>query len=230
MSEREQFFEFFERLFRIWKGNAWNKAASLLIIAGVTTITSIFQYVVVAIFSALGYRIVIPETPLWVSLFLIALGVALLVFGRLAGTAAKRTANPKDVALYRDFKKLITKNALAFIRDHNFRTPFERARLAPFETIACDWRGARFTFVDRVVQKKLEPVVAAANKLDNMISFYTYPCDGNAAWSTPLNREDERGDVTEATWGRIKEMNEGASDLIRRIDDFERTADARIPS
>jgi hypothetical protein len=224
-------FDFFERIYTIWKGNAWNKAAYLLVLAGVASITSIFQYVIVAAFAVTGVRLVIPETPLWVSFPLIAIGLGFFVLGRfLPDIVAKRAANSKDVALYRQFKKHITANALAFMREHNFRIPFNRDYLSPFQTIAYGWRGGRFTFVDPIVQKMLEPVVASAMKLDQMIDHYTYPCDGNAAWSTPLTREDEHGGITPATLGRIKEMNEAASDLVGKIDDFEKTADARIPA
>ncbi|MEZ0032126.1 hypothetical protein ABIF68_002496 [Bradyrhizobium japonicum] len=156
MSEWQPFLDFGERIYRTWKGNAWNKAAYLLVFAGVTSITSIFQYIIVATFALIGQRVVIPDTPLWVSFLLIALGLGFFVLGRfMPEVIAKRTANPKDIELYRQFKKHITTNALTFMREHNFRTPFNRAYLNPFQVIAYDWRGGRFAFVDNVVQKKI---------------------------------------------------------------------------
>lgn len=43
----KQFFEFAERLFKIWIGTAWGKGALALIVGGVLSINSIPQYIVV---------------------------------------------------------------------------------------------------------------------------------------------------------------------------------------
>jgi hypothetical protein len=169
------FLDFGERIYRIWKGNAWNKAAYLLVFAGVTSITSLFQYVLVALFAMGGQRIDIPDTPPSVSFLLILLGLTFFALGRwMPEVIAKATANPNDVKLFREFRRIVTTNALTFMREHNFRTPFNRDYLGPFQKLAYDWRGARFQFVDTEVQKKFEAVIVAAVKLDEMIGYYTY--------------------------------------------------------
>jgi hypothetical protein len=226
------FLDFGVEIYRIWKGNAWNKAAFFLVFAGVTSITSILQYLVVAAVEiSSGKRMTIPDTPVWLSLVLTLLGLAFFALGRwLPERAAKASASPHDVELFRTFRGLVTPNALMFLREHNFRTPFESARLGPIEALAYDWRGARYEFQDNSVQAAFAPVLKSSIEFVTLIGNYTYPCDGNALFSTPLNREDERVDVTAATWANIKKMNEQASALVRQIDEFERLALRRVPA
>jgi hypothetical protein len=79
----KQFFELAERLFRIWVGTAWGKGALALIVGGVLSITSIVQYIIPPVAKVFGVTITIPETPIWLSLTLISLGILLLVLSRL---------------------------------------------------------------------------------------------------------------------------------------------------
>jgi hypothetical protein len=71
-------YDFVLKLAKILIGNAWNRAALLLLAAGVAAINGILQYIVAAV-----AKITIPDTPPAVGFGLVAVGVGVLVLGRL---------------------------------------------------------------------------------------------------------------------------------------------------
>jgi hypothetical protein len=75
--------DFFLALARIWRGNLWNRAGYLLIAGGVVSLTSITQYLILAIGQLFGLQILIPETPTWIALLLIASGISIFILSRV---------------------------------------------------------------------------------------------------------------------------------------------------
>jgi len=71
-------YDFVLKFAKILIGNAWNRAALLLVAAGVAAINGVIQYVVAAV-----ANIAIPDTPPSVGFGLICAGVGVLVLGRL---------------------------------------------------------------------------------------------------------------------------------------------------
>jgi hypothetical protein len=69
----------FIELIRILVGNAWNRIATLLVVAGIASITGVMQHVVPPIAAVFGVTVVIPETPWWIGFALIGIGVLVLV-------------------------------------------------------------------------------------------------------------------------------------------------------
>jgi hypothetical protein len=74
---------FLLELVRIWRGNGWNKAGTLLIAGGVLSVNGVAQYLIPSIGRVFKLQISIPETPLWVSFLLIALGILMFVLSRV---------------------------------------------------------------------------------------------------------------------------------------------------
>jgi hypothetical protein len=74
--------DFLLSLVRLLLGNAWKRAALLLVAAGTGALTGILQYAVSGLFGIAGHPITIPDAPTWVGFTLIVLGLAVFVLER----------------------------------------------------------------------------------------------------------------------------------------------------
>jgi hypothetical protein len=171
----KQLFELVERLFRIWVGTAWGKGALVLIVGGVLSITSIVQYVIPPVAKAFGITITIPDTPTWLSLTLIILGILLLVMSQLIPDLSKMTPptgppNPHDVRLLAEYRVLVTPELIRFLTEHSFKHRYRVAILDPLEVIAYDWVGAHYEFFDADLQQSLTNVIGAGRGLCGVIT------------------------------------------------------------
>ena len=178
-----------------------------------------------------GLRIVVPETPTWVSLVLIGAGIVVLVLSRLVPdrTTAQHQPNPHDVQLLGQFRTLITPQLVRFLRSHSFRLPFRRKRFDPVEELAFDWEGAHFEFQDPELNASLQSVRKAAQELAEKVAAHTYVDDHNREISHPLTRQDERLGIQPNTYKAIADMNNLRMNTVRAIDDFERLARRTMP-
>jgi len=229
----KQILDFFERLFMIWIGTAWGKGALALILGGVLSITSIFQYLIPPVFKVFtGVTVAIPETPAWVSLTLIILGIVLLVLSRLIpdrNTQIPRP-NPHDVRLLADYRALITPRVTAFLNEHSFRLPFRVERTNALETLAHEWRGAHYEFLNAEMQQALEQTIAAARALCNLLDAHIFLDYNNPEIGSPLTDEDKRVGIQPGTRDAIAKMNAHAKAFVAAANNFERLARKTIPA
>src|SRR5690348_9297020 len=94
---------------RILRGNPWHVAALTLTVGGVATIRGVIQYLITPIGAAFGIPITIPDTPLWVSLLLVFLGIGMFIAGRwLPERLPVVPPSPHDVQLLAQYRALVT--------------------------------------------------------------------------------------------------------------------------
>lgn len=124
----------------------------------------------------------------------------------------------------RSFRQLITEQVLDFLRNHNFGTPWRRSLLDPLATFAETWRGARYEFQDPDLNAALTAAKNSANDLEELITVGSWPDHHNAQIQTVKTDEDRQRGTQQGTLNKIREMNNGASQLVRTIDDLERLA------
>jgi hypothetical protein len=231
----KQLFEFVERIFRIWIGTAWGKGALLLIAGGVLSITSIVQYIIPPAGKVFGITITIPETPVWVSLTLIFLGILLLVLSRLLPDWSEQTPpakppNPHDVRLLADYRELITPQLIGFLTEHTFRLPYRVETLNPLEVLAYEWRGAHYEFLDVELQSSLANVIGAARGLCGVVANRIFLDRNNPAIGSPLTDADLREGIQQGTRDAIQQMNTLAKGVVTTANNFERLARQKIPA
>ncbi|MEH2531729.1 hypothetical protein V1277_001892 [Bradyrhizobium sp. AZCC 1588] len=227
------FFDFCEKLFRVWIGTAWGKGALILIAGGVLSITSITQYVVPPFAKLFGVSITIPDTPAWLSLVLIVLGISLLILQRVIperpAIQEPPRGNPHDVKLLADYRALMTPELIAFLTDHSFRLPYRVSILNPLELIAYEWRGAHYEFLDSELQDSLSNVIGASRGLCNVITNRIFPDYNNPEIGTPLTDLDLREGIQPETRAAIEQMNTLAKGVVTTANNFETLARLKLP-
>jgi uncharacterized membrane protein len=77
MSDRE----FWIRLAQLFFGTTLLGLGARIAVAGVAALTSAFQAVAVAVASAAGYHLVLPDAPAWVGITLLMFGVPTAILG-----------------------------------------------------------------------------------------------------------------------------------------------------
>lgn len=229
------YFDFVERLFKIWVGTAWGKGALALIVGGVVSINGIWQYLIPPVAKVLGIGITIPETPIWLSLSLVGLGILLLILQRLVpdwseGSLATKKPNPHDVKLLAEYRALITPQLIGFLTNHSFRIPYRRDTLDPLEELAYDWRGAHYEFLDLELQQSLAVFIGAARGLCGEIERQIFPEHNNPGVGSPLTDEDRRIGIQQSTRDAIARMNTLAKGVVTTANNFERLARQKIPT
>lgn len=226
-------FEFVERIFRIWVGTAWGKGALALIFGGVLSITSIVQYLIPPVAKLLEVKIAIPETPIWLSLTLVGLGILLLVLSRLIPDRSEQVApaeppNPHDTQLLALYRKLITPQLVRFLTLHSFRDAFRNERIQPLEILADDWNTAHYEFIDAEVQDALEEARQLAREFCNLAGDKLFTDDRNPKLLTPLTYVDLGQGITPQTRANIAELNAAARKAAEAFNSFERIARQKI--
>lgn len=201
----------------IW-GNGWSKTGSFLAVTGATSLLGW-----VAQFIGSLFDVPVPQPPEWASLLVMFSGIGLLVWGNRHPSTTP-AANPHDEELMRSFRQLITEQVLDFLRNHNFGTPWRRSLLDPLATFAETWRGARYEFQDPDLNAALTAAKNSANDLEELITVGSWPDHHNAQIQTVKTDEDRQRGTQQGTLNKIREMNNGASQLVRTIDDLERLA------
>lgn len=204
----------------VW-GNGWSKTGSILALAGAS---SLLGWVVQFIGGLIG--IDIPQPPEWASVLVMLSGVGLLAFGISRPTSAP-APNPHDVQLMCRFRQLITEQVIDFLRNHNFGTPWRRARLDALAEFAETWRGALFEFHDPDLNAALARAKASANSLEELIAVGSWPDWNNAEVQTVKTDDDRRLGTQPATVNKIREMNASATSLVRDFDALERVAQGK---
>lgn len=228
--------EFFARVLKIWVGTAWGRASLILIGGGVLSITSIVQYLVPPIAKAISaITITIPDTPPWLSLILIVLGILVLVLSRLVPDRSQvalpdAQPNPHDVQLLSEYRALITSDLIRFLTEHSFRLPFRVALLEPLEMIAYEWRGAHRVFLDIEMQQALSDVTGAARGLCGVTTNHIFLDDRNQGIGSPLTHEDRQIGIQQATLDAIEKMNNLAKAVVTTANNFERLARQKMPN
>jgi hypothetical protein len=212
----------------VW-GGSLIKLGSAIALIGAAALTSIVQYVVMAIAENYGQKLDIPETPVWIGLPLVIIGVGAATLGAYWQRPLPPPGpNPQDVELLRRLRSEFTEPRKDFLRDHNFHGSFPSAALDCVTEVAY-WRGARFEFTDPEVERFFAVVKANAQQLDNLVSLATWPVRRvqNRQTALPDNYDEWHPDAN--TTQAISALNRLARELVGAIDEFERTAKVKIP-
>lgn len=219
------------RIAQLLWGSTPSRLGSLIAIAGVGVLTSIVQYLIEGVFKAsTGTELGIPETSPLVGWVLLAIGVALSVYGGQQQLALQKpaTPNPHDTENLRKLRSILHPDLL-FFREHNFNFSFDRAKTDRLDQFTYEWRGTPTDFVDQEVQKKLIILRARANELADAIAVNTYPVDTNPSWSTP-NPGASALYADNRALEAAKLLNSAATAYVAAVDEFERVAKVRIPA
>jgi hypothetical protein len=200
-------------------------------IAGVIGLTSIFQGVVVAIASAAGYRVVLPDAPAWVGVTLLLVGVSTAILGaywQRVATMSSEMPNTHYVALLQRFRAEFSEARKDFLRDQNFWVTFPSSALdAVFEVAA--WRGAASEFTDERLEKSFATVKRHAVELASFAELRTWPhrIAPNMHTALPDNHDEWR--PAPETVAAVENLNRAAREFVTAVDEFERIARTRIP-
>ena len=212
----------------IW-GGSLIKLGSAVALFGAAALTSIVQYVAEALFEHAGYSIHIPDTPPWIGLTLVVLGIGAAALGAYWQRPPPPPGpNPHDVALLRKFRETVSNNDLDFLRDHDFGHVFNFDGLRGTSAMA-HWQGPRYEFVDERVEKTFAVVKSSSQKMCDLVALKTWPHHHLPNHQTALPDHHDEWNPSPNTQQSIKELNQTANKLVTSINDFERTAKLWIP-
>jgi hypothetical protein len=105
--------EFVLRLVKLLLGNAWNRAAVLLVLAGIAAINGWAQYIIPPIMAAFGVVVTIPDTPPLLGFGLIACALAFLIFGRIVPERKPPELSVDDRAVLEQLRDMLADPRLA---------------------------------------------------------------------------------------------------------------------
>ncbi|MCA0248947.1 MAG: hypothetical protein LCH93_20230 [Proteobacteria bacterium] len=220
--------DFFKVLALVF-GAGLGKLGGTIALLGVGSITGIIQYVVIALLGYFNVRIVIPDTPLWVSASLICVGVGVAGYNaNLQIRKQPKSPTQHDVELFKRFQEILTESDLAFLRTHNFGSPFLRARTNGVFDLAEAWSGARYEFGEPELEELFSKVKMRAKDLAEALAVYTYVHSQNSNLSTALPDRFDDMNVPQHLRGAIRLLNEQATAFTKSVDEFERLALQRL--
>lgn len=213
-------------LYRLWKGDTVNKIALALVLGGVGAVTGWGQQAISAVLTHyLGKDTALAGSPIWVGIFLITAGVGLVIWNEHhKRNKSPEPAHPNDVALLVKFRELTPDHFQEFLRDHDFGNTFRRKNLDPLDVLAYDWKGARYEFVDKEVQKKFHELRQSVFEFLKVAEPRIYPHHINPEMATTLTDMDRAREISKSTLDAIKAMNQRASVVYGAIQEFERVA------
>lgn len=132
--------------------------------------------------------------------------------------------SPHDVRLLKDFRALVTPNAMRFLAEADFRFNVRLGGMGPFNEIAENWLGAYYEFVDPELQSAFKPVMTALFKFVELVESRIFPVDENLSYGSPVTSWDfASGTVRERRAG-AGIINDTAHVLWRAVDALERVA------
>ncbi|KLK90849.1 hypothetical protein AA309_23285 [Microvirga vignae] len=233
MVGRHPGWDFTLSVIKIATGNAWNRVAASLVVAGIAALTSILQYIIIGLFALGGTKIVIPDAPTWIGFALIGIGIGVLILGRVVPerTGAPQlspTPNLHDVDLHQRFREKVTDDVLLFLREHDLGNTFPRKALDPLFDMDATWRGGRYEFSDPELQKSFQEVRSALRVFIGLALTYIHSHWNNPELATVMTDQDQRRGRSQSTLDNARKLNTAATDLCARIDDFERLAAVRL--
>lgn len=212
----------------IW-GSSLLKLGSTLAIIGAAAITSIVQYVIIALFNYFGQSINIPDTPPWIGITLVVLGICTAALGSyLQRPLPPPGPNPHDVALLQTVRSKFSESELDFLRDHHFGSAFNFDRLAGTSDVA-HWRGPKYEFVDNQVEAVFLPVKLSSQKMCDLVAAKTWPHHHMPNHQTALPDHHDEWNPSLTTQESIRDLNQAASELVASLTEFERIAKVRVP-
>lgn len=143
--------DFVLKLLKLLLGNAWNRAALLLVIGGIAAINGVLQYIVPPFAKAFGVATTIPDTPLWVGFALIALGFLLFILGRLVPDRSLGSLSPEDGRLIRELREIA-----------------KQQTMPPDILISFLDQAPRMVFEDPEVRRRFDELLAQARNFDEL--------------------------------------------------------------
>lgn len=201
------------KIIQTFWGSSLPKLGSAIALIGATALTSILQYIVVGVASAFGQKISIPDTPAWLGLMLVVIGVATASLGAYwQRPLPPPRPNPHDVALLNRFRALFSEGLIDFLRNHEFSNPFRRDGLAGVSEVAA-WEGAKFEFVDTAVEKVFSEVRRAARRFAIAVDAETYPHKVQFHMQTVFTDDFDGWNVPEHTRAAIVKLNAASGQL-----------------
>lgn len=136
--------------------------------------------------------------------------------------------HPHDVELLDKVRNQFPVGLQRFLHDHNFGEPFRRDILNSLYEMNEDWRGARFEFHDRELQKAWAEARGRAQTLGSLTGKYLFALDANTTLCSPKADEDRRRGTQPSTVRAVGEMNDAATAFTSALDAFERVARDRV--
>ncbi len=170
--------------------------------------------------------------------FVLAGAVCAWLFFELIGPsdASPRNDNPttpirephsSDITLYERFNATFGEADRRFLREHDFRMPFDSAFLDGLETVS-EWAGADFEFHDGDLQTAFSRFKLRASELLRLGGRYLYGLDNNPQMVSPLLDTDRARGLSDQTQGHIDELNEAGRRMLADLDVFIRLARERV--
>lgn len=122
---------------------------------------------------------------------------------------------------------MLPQAAKNFLWEHDFGASFRMSgRTGIFEVAA--WKGARYQFVDTVLQVEWARLMANLRTFAGHLSAHTYPATGSDEFFTVHPTHGDPEDPAPFVQERIDLLNSGATALVEQIDSFERIAVKRL--
>lgn len=135
-------------------------------------------------------------------------------------SAPETAVHPHDLELLSRFNRLVPLADRVFLREHDFRTPFDSRHLDGFETLADGWLGADYEFHDAACKTAFRHLQNHSRELVRLAGRYLFSDDRNVDIVTPLNDADRRGGLTPQTDAHIRELNTKSEQVIAALDHF----------
>jgi hypothetical protein len=216
-------------LWHRFKGPRMVRRASYLILAAVALEANVPQMLVQGSFKLIKVDIFVPDTPHWVTVCFVAFAVILFVADRrFPESHAPYAANPHDVYLLRELRRIFTPAMLNYLNTHAFGAGANFYDLKPLFEISENWNTGHFEFVDTELQELFAPVFDLTMVFTALLTRELHP--GNAeGYLTPYGDHESSFYVSQQTIDGIREMDAMSARLARAVDAFERVARKKMP-
>ena len=133
-----------------------------------------------------------------------------------------------DKELLQKFAEDFDYETREFLKHHDFGASFSRQQIDPLYMVAAVWAGVDYEFDDPKIQKKFSTLLDSVRKLSSLIGANTWFMRGSGEFITTKADDHNVSEVSREFHQRMKEMNDGASRLIKECEEFLRYARGRL--
>ena len=142
-------------------------------------------------------------------------------------SASASLVTPTDIAVFNDLLALLTPSGvISFLRDHDFGGSFFREDVAPLHTFVAIGKNPDSEFIDPLLEKERQQLLASASKLSTEIATKTAP--NSAGHLSVLPKHLVNSQRPDWVVRETKELNEAATEFVELYDNFVRLCRARI--
>jgi len=147
------------------------------------------------------------------------------LFAEIAG---QRAPSAHDTKLFGDIVETLPQRLLNFLSRQDFGVgSYIDPGTGGLHDIA-NWQGARYAFVDPVIQKRWATTHKNIVEFGNILALNTYPVHGSQDLRTVHPTQGDPEDPAPFVQERIDKLNNGATEIANQIDAFERFARSRL--